>query len=126
MNNREYDPELVTKFFKEYEDRGTMKWQGFYLSDHTVAIAKEENQLDKNIKRSHSKQMNEFEIQQVINKAIEKHFEVEIEMGELNSEELISEPIIGRIIGYYENQLIVNNKYVNINNIYAIKKATSN
>lgn len=30
----------VTEFFRTYQDRGMKKWQGFFLSDHTLAIKK--------------------------------------------------------------------------------------
>lgn len=38
------DPfKLTERFFKnDYNDRGMVKWQGFYLSDHTEDVAKHE------------------------------------------------------------------------------------
>ncbi|MEJ1319580.1 hypothetical protein QY890_01075 [Latilactobacillus sakei] len=43
MNKQEFDPNLVTQFLNQYQDRGMMKWQGFYLSDHTASL----NQADR-------------------------------------------------------------------------------
>ncbi|MFD1549050.1 hypothetical protein [Levilactobacillus fuyuanensis] len=35
------DDKLATEFFhRDYHDRGMLKWGGFYLSDHTSALAK--------------------------------------------------------------------------------------
>lgn len=35
------DDKLATAFFqRDYHDRGMLKWGGFYLSDHTSALAK--------------------------------------------------------------------------------------
>ncbi|MGK4063545.1 hypothetical protein AB0Y39_05640 [Weissella paramesenteroides] len=32
---------LAASFFaKDYQERGVMKWQGFFLSDHTEDVAK--------------------------------------------------------------------------------------
>lgn len=35
----DYDPAVVQNFFDNYyQDRGVVKWQGFFLSDHTAAL----------------------------------------------------------------------------------------
>lgn len=37
-----YDPARVQDFFDNYyKDRGVVKWQGFFLSDHTAALKKQ-------------------------------------------------------------------------------------
>jgi hypothetical protein len=38
-NNNPLDP-----YFQEYQDRGIIKWAGFYLSEHTTALEKEKQQ----------------------------------------------------------------------------------
>ncbi|MCG0724137.1 DNA-directed RNA polymerase subunit beta [Lactiplantibacillus plantarum] len=39
MNDKDFDLNIVNRFFRhDYHDRGLMKWQGFYLSDHTAAL----------------------------------------------------------------------------------------
>lgn len=41
MLKKEPDDRLVTQFFqRDYQDRGMLKWGGFYLSDHTSALRK--------------------------------------------------------------------------------------
>ncbi|KAF0351509.1 hypothetical protein ITQ83_05130 [Pediococcus pentosaceus] len=47
MNNQEFDLDTVKHFFEhDYHDRGMMKWQGFYLSDHTAALHQQNQQLN--------------------------------------------------------------------------------
>ena len=47
MNNQEFDLATVKHFFEhDYHDRGMMKWQGFYLSDHTAALNQQNQQLN--------------------------------------------------------------------------------
>ena len=47
MNNQEFDLATVKNFFEhDYHDRGMMKWQGFYLSDHTAALNQQNQQLN--------------------------------------------------------------------------------
>lgn len=38
--SKDFD-DKVLEFFKKYQDRGMMKWQGMMLSDHTAALNKE-------------------------------------------------------------------------------------
>ncbi|GKQ42969.1 hypothetical protein RD055328_08920 [Companilactobacillus sp. RD055328] len=121
MNDREYDPELVAKFFNEYQDRGTVKWQGFYLSDHTAAVKKEENSINENTKRTHAEEMSSFKIQEVINMAIKKEKQVIVDLRFLNNNLEVTKPIVGRIEGYYQTKLLIGNKYVDINDIYSIR-----
>lgn len=47
MNNQDVDLDTVKYFFEhDYHDRGMMKWQGFYLSDHTAALNQQNQQLN--------------------------------------------------------------------------------
>ena len=40
-NKKHFDMDVVNNFFEhDYHDRGMVKWQGFYLSDHTAALKK--------------------------------------------------------------------------------------
>ncbi|MGR3742064.1 hypothetical protein [Companilactobacillus sp. DQM5] len=123
--NSNYDPDLVTAFFNEYQDRGTMKWQGFYLSDHTAAVKNEEKQISNDIKRIHTIEMSESEIQEFINEAIKKQQKVRVELRELTNDLIVQEPIIGKIEGYYLNKLLVSNRYIDIEDIYSIKKEST-
>lgn len=44
-NNYDYDPSLVQRFLSEYQDRSMLKWQGFYLSDHTAKLNQDQEQV---------------------------------------------------------------------------------
>jgi hypothetical protein len=47
LNNQDFDLDTVKHFFEhDYHDRGMMKWQGFYLSDHTAALNQQNQQLN--------------------------------------------------------------------------------
>lgn len=37
-----FDSDLVKQFLNEYQDRGILKWQGFYLSDQTAKLREAE------------------------------------------------------------------------------------
>lgn len=39
LNNPDFSNQRVQQFFDhDYHDRGMVKWQGLYLSDHTAAL----------------------------------------------------------------------------------------
>ncbi|MDT7015251.1 hypothetical protein, partial [Levilactobacillus namurensis] len=47
MNNQDFDLDTVKHIFEHvYHDRGMVKWQGFYLSDHTAALNQQKQQLN--------------------------------------------------------------------------------
>ena len=47
MSNQDFDLGTVKHFFDhDYHDRGMMKWQGFYLSDHSAALNQQNRQLN--------------------------------------------------------------------------------
>ena len=47
LSNQDFDLDTVKHFFEhDYHDRGMMKWQGFYLSDHTAALNQQKQQLN--------------------------------------------------------------------------------
>lgn len=46
LMTKRFDNKLVTQFLKhDYHDRGMMKWQGFYLSDHTSYVPRKRASL---------------------------------------------------------------------------------
>ncbi|MBA1392647.1 hypothetical protein EQ500_01950 [Lactobacillus sp. XV13L] len=67
MNRRNFDPNLVQQFLNEYHDRGMLKWQGFYLSDHTAKLNQCEKQSAAKLQHKHlvSSQMSEPKIEEI-------------------------------------------------------------
>ena len=128
MNNSRdnFDPNLVTQFLNQYRDRGMMKWQGFYLSDHTASLNKIDQQDAKRLNREHSEQMSVEEVQSVINKAITKHLSVKVELDIQDKDGYIVPFVEGKVEGYYQDKLIINSDFIAIDTIYAINLKESN
>lgn len=70
--NNNFDPDLVKQFLNEYQDRGMLKWQGFYLSDQTAKLREAENQQYETEHRERSREMSSAAINHVIQKALLK------------------------------------------------------
>ena len=94
----------------EYNDRGRLKWAGFYLSDHTEVIDAE------NAERSNhnlaKEQMTTEEISEVLNAAVIKRKIVCIQKEERDSEGYYPDDIIGQKRGYDELGIFVGNHKV--------------
>lgn len=124
MNNDEYDPNLVNQFLKyDYHDRGMMKWQGFYLSDHTSVMDKTSKSQARELDEKHTESMNDEEIANTINDAIIKCYPVQIDKAERSIDGIVPSKIEGLISGWFGSQLIVNNEAILIEEIYSIKRA---
>lgn len=99
----------------DYEDRGIIKWQGMYLSDHTEKIAWQAK--EKRTTNLAKTKMTTEEIAQVLNKAIIKSKAIAIQKEERNAEGHYSDELIGQIEGYDELGIYVNSNKVNYDEI---------
>ncbi len=127
MTNNKFDAQLVQQFLSEYQDRGMLKWQGFYLSDHTSKLKQMAQQQKTQEQQQHLPQMTTAAIVQVIQQAYQKNLPVQIDLAQRDVEGYISAPICGQIRGYYADQLVVGsqNYLINLQDIYAIQIAAS-
>lgn len=116
------DQEAENFFNHDYIDRGMIKWQGFYLSDHTSALNAEYEIKDKILQREVLPQMTVKEITDVINTAIVKNKTVKIQTNKCDSNGVFETPVVGRINGYVDDELYMNCKFrIEINEIRNVK-----
>lgn len=120
--NYKFDSKIVQQFLSEYQDRGMLKWQGFYLSDQTSKLNKAARQQYATNHRQHSPEMDSEAINHIIQKALLKNLPVRVEINEISQDHIIPPSIEGRIQGFYQNQLVIenNDQLIDISNIYAI------
>lgn len=99
----DYDPQLVTEFFAHnYHDRGLVKWRGFFLSDHTAALKKQQEMKPAALRPA----MAQEKVGERLMKAWEKTKHVTIQLNSLNGE-MIPEEISGFVRGYDETMLYI-------------------
>ena len=73
--DRSYHP---FKVIREYQDRGMMKWQGFYLSEHTTAM-REWNQ-DEKLSLNGQSEMDKEEKYLLLQQSYLNHIEIRLKM----------------------------------------------
>lgn len=106
----------------DYEDRGIIKWQGMYLSDHTEKIACQAKEK-RTINLAKVKMTNE-EIARVLNKAIIKNKAVAIQKEEIDVEGHYSDELIGQIDGNDELGIYIHSNKVNYDEIRHVELYT--
>ncbi|GFZ27528.1 hypothetical protein [Lactobacillus corticis] len=109
--SKEFD-QRISNFFKNYQDRGMKKWQGFYLSEHTSTIQKfkAKNATVYTKKRT----MSEAAISQQLLKAFAEHYSVSIQLSELTSEGDYLDNVRGWVEGYQNSTVIVSGRKIDL------------
>ena len=99
----------------EYNDRGRLKWSGFYLSDHTERINAD------NVQRANhnlaKEQMTTEEIAKILRTAVIKNRPDNIQKEERNAEGYYPDDVVGKIIGYDELGVFVEEEKVHYDEI---------
>lgn len=113
-------------YVRGYDDRGMAKWMGFYLSEHTTEMEKDNTMRNKVWFRK--EQMTEFEIGEILENAFKNHSQVIIQTAELNNEGTAFEDILGVVEGFNGNTLYISDvdtgiKFVSIDSINNIQLA---
>lgn len=112
---------IVDNFFKnDYYDRGMVKWQGFYLSDHTAALNKEDAALKQ--KFQYRPQQTLETITTILAAAYSRQHEVMIQLNQLDCNH-INMPVITTLIhGYNANDIVIDSKkFIQIDDIRNIE-----
>lgn len=112
--SKEFD-QRVEEFFRNYQDRGMKKWAGFFLSDHSLKINKDnQNRRTVYCKKS---PMTQNEIRKSLMKSFAEHRQIAVQIKEITEDNQVKPNIIGFVEGYQEDAAIISNHFVNINDI---------
>ncbi|KRL05145.1 hypothetical protein FD46_GL001095 [Liquorilactobacillus oeni DSM 19972] len=111
--------ETVNNFFKyDYYDRGMVKWQGFYLSDHTAAL----NKQNANQEYHYKPQQSLKKITEILAAAYNRQQKVTIQLKELGKNNVNLPDITTLVHGYNANDIVIDsNRFIPINEIRNIE-----
>lgn len=93
-------------FHYSYHDRGMLKWQGYFLSDHTAALKRHRVYLKKQFHHEYFPQQTPATISQRISNAWHHHKVVTIVLNLITTNRL-HQTITGRITGYHGSTIVV-------------------
>lgn len=109
----------VNNFFKNYQDRGMKKWQGFMLSDHIAALNKDK---ENNAKVYTEKEtMSEVEISQVLLQAFANNKVVAVQLKEKTLDKKIQPDIVGLVKGYDGDKIVIGDNEIELGDINNIQ-----
>lgn len=117
MNNQDFDLDTVKHFFEhDYHGRGMMKWQGFYLSDHTAALNQQNQQL--NAVYVPRPQQSLAELTQVLADAYQSQQLVTIQLKTVDQNNHHLPDITTLIHGYNANDIVIDsNRFIPLQEI---------
>lgn len=116
--NKEFDKK-VEDFFKNYRDRGMVKWAGFYLSDHVLKMHKK-IKADSYIEIK-KMEMSPEEVSKVLLKACVESRIVSVQMSVLNKEGDLFRSFQGHVLGVDEDKVMIDDHIVEIEDINHIE-----
>ena len=115
-------------FVRNYDDRGMAKWMGFYLSEHTSEMEKDNN--IRNTIYYRREKMSEIEISIILDSSYRYRYSVIIQLDALNTEGFAFEDVTGVVEGFNGNKLYLSDvetgiQIVSINSINHIALSTT-
>lgn len=111
--------DVVNNFFKNYQDRGMKKWQGFMLSDHIATLNRDKEEKAKVY--SEKDTMSEAEVSQVLLQAYANNKVVAVQLKEKTLDKKIQPDIVGLVKGYEGDRIIIGDTEVELSNINNIQ-----
>ena len=111
--------DTVNNFFKNYQDRGMKKWQGFMLSDHIATLNRDKE--EKATVYAEKDTMSETEVSQVLLQAFANNKIVSVQLKEKTLDKKIQPDIVGLVKGYEGDKIIIGDTEVELSNINNIE-----
>ena len=111
--------DIVNNFFKNYQDRGMKKWQGFMLSDHIATLNRDKEEKAKVY--SEKDTMSEADISQVLLQAFANNKIVSVQLKEKTLDKKIQPDIVGLVKGYERDRIVIGDTEVELSNINHIE-----
>lgn len=114
---------MINNYFKnDYRERGKIKWQGYFLSDHTAALKRDmASQNEIPVKLA---QMALNECQTVLRHASANYEYVTVQQNIQDKEGHLVPNIIGLVDGFGELGVTINSQYIPYESIRAVRKVS--
>lgn len=111
--------DAVNNFFKNYQDRGMKKWQGFMLSDHIATLNRDKEEKAKVYTEKET--MSEVEISQVLLQAFANNKVVSVQLKEKTLDKKIQPDVVGLVKGYDGDKIVIGDTEIELGNINHIE-----
>ena len=126
IDNEEIDNvtlKQASQFFKhDYHDRGMIKWQGYYLSDHTEHVNKIAHEVKHANQRVRKPEMAPELIAKILFEAYAKQDTVTIQLNTQSEQGIIPPMITGVVKGYTDEAIVIGTQFVPQTNLWWVSK----
>ena len=111
--------DIVNNFFRNYQDRGMKKWQGFMLSDHIATLNRDKEEKTKVYTEKDT--MSETEVSQVLLQAFANNKVVAVQLNEKTIDKKIQPDVVGLVKGYDGDKIVIGDTEIELGNINHIE-----
>ncbi|WP_349535492.1 hypothetical protein [Leuconostoc citreum] len=112
--------QLVTNYFKnDYRERGKIKWQGYFLSDHTALLNSDNEKRHQVTERL--PRMSLGDIKQSLDDAALSYSYVIVQLDQQSKDGQMADNIIGTVNGYSDRGVVVNQQHILFETIRAVR-----
>ena len=107
--------DIVNNFFKNYQDRGMKKWQGFMLSDFTSKADKIDKERAKVYEKK--KPMSLESISEILMIAYANHRLVSVQLKQVDIDDKFLPDIVGTVDGYQVDHVVIAGEWIELEDI---------
>ncbi|WP_419153705.1 hypothetical protein [Weissella viridescens] len=117
MDDRERFQRAKQFFKNDYVDRGMVKWQGFYLSDHTEQVSQAAISEQNVREQKRMPDMTQEAVSQVLFEAYQQLQLVRYQLKGKSDLGLYSPVVTGRVTGYVADAIYINQETIPLDEI---------
>lgn len=111
--------DLSDPYFREYEDRGIMKWRGLFLSEHTAELDKKEKADEEVLRLT---QQSREEIEHYLERSLKHNKLLSIQLNTLDDLGRTKPDIIGVFRGFVDlDTLLISDEYISLEDIRHVR-----
>jgi len=116
---------LVTNFFKnDYRERGKVKWNGYFLSDHTSSLKQEKQQRHHVTKKM--AQMSLSEMKSRLQYASINYELVIVQENYTDQTNHMSSNVVGIVAGFSDRGVMIGTEHILFENMWAVRLSHDN
>ena len=119
MTNKENCSTIINRYFKnDYRERGKIKWNGFFLSDHTSSLVKEDVQRNQKTQKLPRIPLNEA--QHILQHSCVNYHIVTVQQNIETYDGRLIPNVTGLVNGFTELGVYVNQQFIAFEDIRTV------
>ncbi|MDI6650593.1 hypothetical protein [Leuconostoc suionicum] len=119
MTNKENFSIIINRYFKnDYRERGKIKWNGYFLSDHTSSLVKEDVQRNQKTQKLPRISLNEA--QSILQHSCVNYHIVTVQQNIETYDGYLIPNVTGLVNGFTESGVYINQQFIAFEDIRTV------